>query len=103
MWVWDPALETFEETCSPKWAMHPGEAQVLLPHLGSQESLPFFLLSKTLETKRNNTSCSGQPAWAPSWTFAGAICGRVLPDQNLACTWDLAYSAVQALTFPVCP
>lgn len=48
LWVWDPALETFEETYSPKWSMHPGEAQVLLSHLGSLESLLFFLLSKNI-------------------------------------------------------
>lgn len=43
-----PSSGDFEETYSPKWSMHPGEAQVLLSHLGSLESLPFFLLSKNI-------------------------------------------------------
>lgn len=80
--LWRP-LKTFE-THSPKWAMHPRETQVLLPHLGSLESLPFFLLSRTFETKRNNTSHSGQLAWAPSGCLlmqyaAGSHQTRILP------------------------
>lgn len=58
-WLWalgrDPSPESVEGAYSPKWVMHPGEAQVLLvPHLGSLESLPFVPLSKHL--KQNETT-----------------------------------------------
>lgn len=61
---------------------------LLVPHLGSLESLPFVPLSKTFETKRNSPSYFGQPAArAPSERLlvqyeAGSHPTRILPRRG---------------------